>query len=107
MLMKKKEVRFVQPSEPTGKKPSAGRMETYRIELKAVMEEERRYKQVKATVFRWAMGICSSAMRHKVESQKEYDKWEDDDDLMALMGRMRDLVYCTDEGVTSYLSSCI
>ena len=95
LVSKKEETTFKEPVDP-GKDATKGQLEKYKMELKAMMDDEKKYKKEKAKVFRIVMGQCLAAMKNKVESLPEYPKLEENDDVIELLAKMEGLVYSTD-----------
>lgn len=96
LIHNKEEATFKEPTEPTGDKVTKGQWKRFELELKMLVEREVKYKEDKGKVFRLLMLQCQTAMRNKLEGLADYKKWEASDDVVALLNKMRELVYSTE-----------
>ena len=101
LVLEGTETTFDEPTDP-GKDASRSEMKKYEMRLSRWMDEEDRYKRNKARVFGIVMGKCHAAMKNKVESLPEFDKLEQDDDVIGLLAKMKELAFST--GSTQYES---
>jgi hypothetical protein len=100
LIMDNKEAVYPEPTAPTDTDRPA--MEKYKMLLGRWMDDENDYKRDKAKVFRVIMTQSTTAMKNKIESLPEYKQMEDDDDVAALLQKMKELVYSTDKGQYEY-----
>jgi Zinc knuckle len=91
----REETEFEEPKDP-GDAATKGQLEKYKMLLKAHIDEMKEYKKQKAKVFRIIMGQCSPTMKNKIENLPDYEELEDDDDVVKLLTKMRELVYSTE-----------
>jgi hypothetical protein len=96
LLMKKSEAKFPEPSAPSDAKDRA-EMEKYKMMLRRWMDHEEDYRRDKSKVFRVIMTHCTPAMKNKIESMPEYVEIEKNDDVIALLSKMKALVYSADK----------
>ena len=96
LLMKKTEPTFTEPSAPTDEKDRT-ELEKYKMLFRMWIDDEKDYRRDKARVFRVIMNQCTPAMKNKIESVPEYDKLETNDDVIGLLGKLKELVYSTDK----------
>jgi len=61
------------------------------------IDDEKDYRRDKARVFRVIMNQCTPAMKNKIESVPEYALFETNDDVIGLLGKMKELVYSMDK----------
>ncbi len=97
MLMKRTEATITEPSAPDDVKNDAA-MAKYKMLLRAWIDEDKEYKRDKSKVFRLIMNKCTAAMKSAVEIIPGYNKFAADDDVIALLDAMKELVYSTDAG---------
>ena len=97
---------FPEPAEPAGDKPedkpSTAQIEKYKMQLKMSMEKEEKFTQDKGRLFRSIKSLCSPALQHKLEANKNYPPLDDANDLRGLMNLIKEIVYGTDEGKAPY-----
>ena len=96
LLMNKREAVFTEPTIPPDDKDRAA-MEKYKMLLRNWIDDEKDYLKEKSKIFRVIMSHCTPAMKNKVENIPEFTKLEADDDVIALLGKMKELVYSTDK----------
>lgn len=91
-------------SEPIAPKDASNRaeMEKYKMLLGRWIDDEKEYRRDKSKVFRVIMTQSTTAMQNKIESLPEYKQMEKDDDVLALLKRMKQLVYSTDKAQYEY-----
>lgn len=94
LVLEGAESTFDEPTDP-GKDASRAEMKKYEMRLSRWMDDEDRYKRNKARVFGIIMGKCHAAMKSKVESLPEFDKLEQDDDVIGLLAKMKELAFST------------
>ena len=101
LLMDNEETMF---TEPTAPKDGTDRpaMEKYKMLLGRWIDDEKDYKRDKGRVFRVIMMQSTTAMKNKIESLSDYKQMEKDDDVKALLRRMKQLVYSTDKAQYEY-----
>ena len=97
----KEETSFDDPEDP-GDDASRVAMERYKMLLRRNLDDEKKYKQNKAKVFGIIMGRCHAAMRNKIESLPDYEQMEQDDDVIELLKKMKELAYSTDNNQYEY-----
>ena len=61
------------------------------------IDDKKDYRRDKSKVFHVIMSQCTLAMKNKIETLPEYKQFETDDDVIALLGTMKELVYSTDK----------
>jgi hypothetical protein len=88
---------FKEPDDP-GPNATPAQLKKYDILFKKNDAKQELYMKEKAKAFRIIMGQCSTAMRNKLETLPEFQEWENKDNFVALLERMRQLVYGTDKG---------
>jgi len=96
LLMDKTEATFPEPSAPADATDKAA-LEKYKMLLRMWIDDEKEYRRDKSKVFRVIMSQCTMAMKNKIETLPGYKKFETDDDVIALLGKMKELVYSTDK----------
>ena len=101
LLMDKEETVHTEPTAPVDatNRPA---MEKYKMLLGRWIDDEKDYKRDKGRVFRVIMTQSTTAMKNKIESLADYKKMEKDDDVKALLKRMKQLVYSTDKAQYEY-----
>ena len=95
LVENRRETTFTEPAMPC-KMAGKAALEKCEMLLKVHMEDKKRHKREKAKVFRLIMGQCLVAMKNKVESLPDYQDLEDEDDVVGLLKKMKDLVCATD-----------
>jgi hypothetical protein len=88
---------FKEPEDP-GPNATPAQIKKYDILFKKNDAKQELYIKEKAKAFRIIMSQCSTAMRNKLETLPEFQEWESKDNFVALLERMRQLVYGTDKG---------
>jgi len=98
LVEKKKETAFDEPAIPTDEEAAESRavMEKYKMLLKISIDDGKQYKRDKAKVFRIIMGQCTTAMKNKVESAATFSALEENDDVVGLLAKLKELAYTTD-----------
>ena len=76
--------------------------EMQRAEIKLLLEDKRRYQRGKSQLFSIIMDMCANAMRNKLEGLATYDTLEANDDVVGLLGKIKELVYSTDNTQYKY-----
>jgi hypothetical protein len=71
-------------------------MKKFEMQLKRVLDKEDKYQENKAKVFRIIIGQCEQTMKGTVERADGFGKIEKKDNLIGLLGKIRDLAYTTD-----------
>jgi hypothetical protein len=88
---------FTEPEDP-GPNATPAQLKKYDTLFKKNDAKQELYMKEKAKAFRIIMSQCSTAMRNKLETLPEFQDWESKDNFVALLERMRQLVYGTDKG---------
>ncbi len=83
-----------EPKEPEGK-VSDVEMKQYEKKLSRYYAKLDEYTEYKAKVFVIIKGQCTLTMKNKVEGMKDYDKIEEDDDVISLLKCLKDLAFTT------------
>jgi hypothetical protein len=100
LLIDNEEAVFPEPVTPSETDKAA--MEKYKMLLRGWIDDQKDYRRDKARVFRIIMTQSTAAMKNKIESLPEYKKMEKDDDVSALLAKMKQLVYSTDKAQYEY-----
>jgi hypothetical protein len=100
LLIYNEEAVFTKPTAP--KDTEKAGMDEYKLLLTRWMDDAKDYKRDKAKVFRVIMTQSTRAMKNKIESLPEYRKIERADDVLALLAKMKQLVYSTDTAQYEY-----
>jgi hypothetical protein len=95
LIDKREEAKFVEPDPPDDLDDRA-EMKKFKMKLKRVLDKQDRYQDNKAKVFRIIMGQCDQAMKGLVERADGFSELEEKDDVIGLLGKIRDLAYTTD-----------
>jgi len=95
LIENNKEATFTEPDDP-GKDATPAEMEKFKSEYKDHKEEKKAYKEKKAQAFTIIMMRCHAVMDQKLRSLPEYSVWEEDDDVLSLLMKIRELVNGTD-----------
>ena len=94
MLVKKGlEKTFTEPEVPTGNKPGVGALEKYKTELSIYHREKKEYQEHKAKVFVHILGQCTQAVKSKLDDDPEFDKLEQDDDVVGLLAKLKQMAF--------------
>ena len=103
MLVKKgEEATFPAPDRP-GEDATQADWELYRVELKLHADDKKRYERNKAKLFQIIMGMCSIALRSKLEGLlAEFQALEDSDNVVGLLAKIKEMVYTTDKTQYEY-----
>ena len=96
LIHDKEEAQFTEPVEPA-EDASHGTWKKYELRLKMMLDEEKQYQEDKAKVFRIIMGQCTVPMRNKIEHLADYESLEEDDDVVGLLGKMKELAHSTED----------
>jgi len=91
----REETDFKEPKDP-GDSATRGALERYKMLLKAHLDDKKEYEKQKAKVFRLIMSQCSAAMKAKIESLPKYEDLEEDDDVVGLLTKIKEIVYSTE-----------
>jgi hypothetical protein len=94
LVVKKKEAEFPDPDDP-GEDATRAQLEKFKMLLRVNIEDEKKYREDKALVFRLILGQCTTTMRNKIEAAGKYAALEDNDDVVGLLELIRELVYIT------------
>ncbi len=100
LILNKQEAVYNEPAEPTpGKdgKISTGKWKKYELELRLQFEKVEKYNTNKGKLFRLLMVQCQTARKNKLEGRPDYQTWEQNDDVVALLNKMKELVYNTEK----------
>jgi len=93
LVKKKVETTFPKPKAP-GEKAAKHVVDEYRELMKRNMDKEEKYSEDKAKLFRIIVTQCSPEMKDKLGAQStEFDKLEDDSDVIGLLNMIKELVY--------------
>jgi hypothetical protein len=92
LVEKKQETTFKDPDEPD-KDAKRAEVKKYKMLLKMRIEDKKKYQEDKSKVFRLIMGQCTTTMRNRIEASRDYEKLEEDDDVIGLLESIRELVY--------------
>jgi hypothetical protein len=87
---------FKEPDDP-GASATPAQLRKYEILFKKIDAKQELYKREKAKAFRIIIGQCSKTMRSKLEALPEFQEWEEKDNYLALLSKMKSLVYGTDQ----------
>ncbi len=83
-----------EPKQPEGKVPDV-EMKQYEKKLSRYYAKLDEYMEYKAKVFVIIKGQCTLTMKNKVEGMKDYDKIEEDDDVISLLKCLKDFAFTT------------
>ena len=100
-----KESTPVEPKQPSGK-VSDVEMKKYEKELSRYYTKYNEYVEYKAKVFVIIKGQCTLTMKNKVESLKDYEKIEEDDDVIRLLKGLKQLAFTTVDVQYKYWTVC-
>ena len=100
-----KESTPVEPKQPSGK-ISDVEMKKYEKELSRYYTKYDEYVEYKAKVFVIIKGQCTLTMKNKVESLKDYEKIEEDDDVIRLLKGLKQLAFTTVDVQYEYWTVC-
>lgn len=100
LLVDNEEAVFQEPTAP--KETDRPAMEKYKMLLGRWMDDEKDYRRDKARVFRVIVTQSTTAMKNKIENLPDYKRMEKDDDVAALLQKMKQLVYSTDKAQYEY-----
>ena len=96
----------VEPTFPApadlGADATESEKEMHRAEIKMLLEDKRRYLRGKAQLFQIIMDMCTNAMRSKLEGLATYNELEENDDVVGLLDKIKELVYSTDNTQYKY-----
>ena len=96
VIKKKKEFAPTKPTHPTPDK-DGNFDEMEKMEFKSDYEEYKKdmkqYKELKSKVFLLIMGQCTTNLKEKIESHDDFDKMEEDYDVIKLIDLIRKLSY--------------
>ena len=95
LVENRREMMFTEPAMPKELVGKAA-LEKCKMLLKVHMEDEKRCKREKVKVFRLIMGQCLAAMKNEIESLPDYQDSEDEDDVVGLLKKMKDLACAMD-----------
>ena len=84
-----------EPSEPTRSKVTDVKMKKYEKELTRYYKKLDKYVEYKAKVFVIIKGQCTLTMKNKVESMKDYEVIEENDDVIRLLKGLKELAFET------------
>lgn len=90
-----KEATFTEPADLSEDDAKGTKLEKYKIQLKMVLDEEKKYKSDKARVFRLIVGQCVPLMKNKLENEPTFKTLEAGKDVIGLTKLMKTLVYST------------
>jgi Zinc knuckle len=94
MLVKRgKEMTFTEPEDPTSSKVIS--MEKYKAELNLYHKDKKLYKENKSKVFLVILGQCTQVVKSKLENDEEFEKLEIDDDVVGLLGMLKQMAFST------------
>ena len=96
LLVQKGEEPEFQPPADLPATASETEKEMQRAEIKLLLEDKRRYQRGKSQLFSIVMDMCTNAMRNKLEGLDTYETLEANDDVVGLLGKIKELVYSTD-----------
>mmetsp|Transcript_27987 Transcript_27987/g.65074 ORF Transcript_27987/g.65074 Transcript_27987/m.65074 type:complete len:363 (-) Transcript_27987:30-1118(-) len=103
LMTKGIEPTFKEPEELKGEDAkSLSKMEKYKMQLKRCLDNEDGYKRDKSKVFRAIMKQCTYAMKSRIETLPEYDTMNSNDDVKALLEKMKEQVYNTHNAQYEY-----
>ncbi len=100
LILNKQEAVYNEPAEPTAGKDgtiSTGKWKKYELQLRLQFEKVERYNTNKGKLFRLLMVQCQTALKNKLECLPDYQTWEQNDDVVALLKKMKELVYNTEK----------
>ena len=92
LVRNSKQTVYKEPEEPSDEK-SKWVTEKYKQQLNIYFTKIEKYRQHKAKVFVIIMGQCVLAMRNKLESKSEFEKWEEEDDVVSLLKAIKQLSF--------------
>lgn len=95
LVQEKEETEHDEPDDP-GEDATKGEIERYKMLLKMSLDDERLYLQNKSKVFRIIVGQCVSVLRNKIESLDGYAVLVEEDDVVGLLVKLRELIYSTE-----------
>ena len=97
MLVKNgNEETFTEPKPPKSKEDlSPGVLEKFKTELTIYHKDLKEYKDQKAKVFVIILGQCSQVVKSKLESDKEFTTLKKKDDVVGLLGKLKEMAYLT------------
>jgi hypothetical protein len=87
---------FKEPDDP-GANATPAQLRKYDILFKKNDAKQELYKRDQTKAFWIIVGQCSKTMRSKLEALPEIQEWEEKDNYLALLSKMRSLVYGTDQ----------
>ena len=89
------EATFTEPADLPETEAKGTKLEKYKIQLKMVLDEQKKYKSDKACVFRLIVGQCVPLMKNKLENEATFKTLEAGKDVVGLIKLMKTLVYST------------
>ena len=97
LILHGEEAEFPEVKAPSGKNPSAATMRKFELEYKRHLERIENFQKEKCKAFGIILGQCRELTKQVVKSDKNYRALEKADNVIGLLGLLRDLSYGTDK----------
>jgi hypothetical protein len=101
LLTEREEASFPEPPQTSGK-PTTFEVERYKILYQQSVTNLQDYNDKKAKLLRLLLIQCHPSLRSRLEMQPEFKKLQQDDDVLGLLDKIKELVYSTEGGQYEY-----
>ena len=97
LILYGEEAEFPEVAAPPGKNPSTTTLRKFEMEYKRHLERIENFQKEKCKAFGIILGQCRELTKQVVKSDKNYRSLENADNVIGLLGLLRDLSYGTDK----------
>lgn len=106
IVRKKIEKKPEEPEAPDDEEMTEARMKKYEKAMDRYYKKIDQYEEYKAKVFVIILGQCTLSMKNKIESLKEFEKLEEEDDVIGLLSVIKSLAYTTHQVQYEHWTAC-
>jgi hypothetical protein len=98
LVVEHQEPQFTEPADP-GKDITPAQLEKYKMELKEVKEDHKKYKQDKAKMYWIILGQCTKPLQAKLKAEPTYPTIESNLDVIGLLKMLKEVIYSTTKAI--------